>query len=109
MSTILRYLGTARRKGTDMPSILDRIIATKLREIEAARAATPETELERRAADLPPTRAFRDAIRRLGQITLIAEVKKASPSAGVIRADFDPVKIARTYEAHGAAAVSVLT
>ena len=92
-----------------MPTILDRIIETKLREVAAAKASTPEAELERRAADMPPARDFRAAIRRFGQITLIAEVKKASPSAGVIRADFDPVKIARTYEAHGAAAISVLT
>lgn len=91
------------------PTILDRIIATKLREVEAAKAAVPEAELERRIADRPPVRDFRNAIKRFGQITLIAEVKKASPSAGVIRADFDPVAIARTYEAHGAAAISVLT
>lgn len=92
-----------------MATILDRIVETKWREIAAARAAVPDAELERRAADLPPTRDFRAAVRRFAQITLIAEVKKASPSAGVIRADFDPVAIARTYEAHGAAAISVLT
>src|SRR5688500_14211584 len=92
-----------------MPTILDRIVETKLREIASAKVALSEAELERRVADLPPTRDFRAAIRRFGQITLIAEVKKASPSAGVIRADFDPVSIAKTYEAHGAAAVSVLT
>jgi indole-3-glycerol phosphate synthase len=91
------------------PTILDRIIETKLREVAAAKTAAPEAELERRIAKLPPTRSFRDAIRRLGQITLIAEVKKASPSAGVIRADFDPVAIAHAYESHGAAAISVLT
>src|SRR3954453_23993606 len=92
-----------------MPTILDRIVETKLREIASAKAALSETELERRVADLPPVRDFRAAIRRSGQITLIAEVKKASPSAGVIRPDFDPLKIATTYEAHGAAAISVLT
>lgn|SRR5579883_585880 len=92
-----------------MPTILDRIMETKWREIAAAKATLPETELERRIADLPPTRDFRAAIRRFGQITLIAEVKKASPSAGVIRADFNPVAIARIYETHGAAAISVLT
>lgn len=92
-----------------MPTILDRIIETKLREVAAAKTAVTEAELERRIAKLPPTRSFRDAIRRLGQITLIAEVKKASPSAGVIRADFDPVAIAHAYESHGAAAISVLT
>ncbi len=92
-----------------MPTILDRIVETKHREIAAAKAALPEAELERRAAEMTPARDFRSAIRRFNQITLIAEVKKASPSAGVIRADFDPVQIARTYESHGAAAISVLT
>jgi indole-3-glycerol phosphate synthase len=92
-----------------MPTILDRIVETKRREIAAARAAVPDAEMERRAAAAPPGRDFRGAIRKFGLITLIAEVKKASPSAGVIRADFDPVAIARTYEAHGAAAISVLT
>jgi indole-3-glycerol phosphate synthase len=92
-----------------MPSVLDRIVETKLREIDAARRAVPEVELERRAAGLPPARDFTRAIRRPGTLTLIAEVKKASPSAGVIRADFDPVAIAQTYESHGAAAISVLT
>lgn len=91
------------------PTILDRIVETKRREVATARAATPEVELERRAAGMEPARDFKSAIRRLGLITLIAEVKKASPSAGVIRADFDPVRIATTYEQHGAAAISVLT
>jgi indole-3-glycerol phosphate synthase len=90
-------------------TILDRIVETKVREIAAAKVTVPEAELQRRIADLPPTRDFRAAIRRFAQITLIAEVKKASPSAGVIRADFDPVRIATTYEAHGASAISVLT
>ena len=92
-----------------MPTILDKIIETKLREVAAAKVAVPEAELNRRVADMPPTRDFRSALRRFGQIALITEVKKASPSAGVIRADFDPVAIAHTYESHGAAAISVLT
>jgi len=92
-----------------MPNILDRITTTKRHEIEAAKRAMPAIELERRIAALPPTRNFSAAIRRFGWITVIAEVKKASPSAGVIRADFDPVAIARIYEAHDAAAISVLT
>ncbi|HYH68289.1 MAG TPA: indole-3-glycerol phosphate synthase TrpC [Urbifossiella sp.] len=92
-----------------MPTILDRIMETKRREIAAARAAVPDAELERRVADLPPARDFTSAVDRYGQVNVIAEVKKASPSAGVIRADFDPVAIATTYATHGAAAISVLT
>ncbi|QDU21608.1 indole-3-glycerol phosphate synthase TrpC [Urbifossiella limnaea] len=92
-----------------MPTILDRIMATKWREIKAAREAAPDAELEHRIADLPPARDFTGAVGRAGQVNVIAEVKKASPSAGVIRADFDAVTIASAYAAHGAAAISVLT
>jgi indole-3-glycerol phosphate synthase len=92
-----------------MPTILDRIVATKLREIDAARQVVSECELERRITALPPSRDFTTALAQSKTIAIVAEVKKASPSAGVIRADFDPVAIARTYEAHGAAAISVLT
>jgi indole-3-glycerol phosphate synthase len=90
-------------------TVLDRIVATKRREIASCREHTPEATLERRLADAPPVRDFFAAISQPGPIRLIAEVKKASPSAGVIRADFDPVAIAKTYERHGAACVSVLT
>jgi len=92
-----------------MPTILDRIMETKWTEVAAARAVVSDAELERRAADLQPTRDFTAAVGRSGQVNVIGEVKKASPSAGVIRADFDPVAIASTYAAHGAAAISVLT
>jgi len=92
-----------------MASILDTIVATKWQEIAAARARVSEADLERRLAGLPPTRDFTGALHRAGEIRVITEVKKASPSAGIIRADFDPVAIARTYHAHGAAAISVLT
>lgn len=92
-----------------MPTILDRIVETKRREIESARKTVTEAELERRVANLPAARDFTAAVGAPGEIRVIAEVKKASPSAGIIRADFDPVAIARTYEAHGAAAISVLT
>lgn len=92
-----------------MTTILDRIMDTKRREVAAARAALPDAALERRAADLPPARDFTAAVGRTGGVNVIAEVKKASPSAGVIRADFDPVAVARIYERHGAAAISVLT
>jgi indole-3-glycerol phosphate synthase len=92
-----------------MPNILDRIVETKLREIDSARRAIPGSELERRIENLPPTRDFAAALSPRAEVAIIAEVKKASPSAGVIRTDFEPVVIARTYERHGAAAISVLT
>ena len=92
-----------------MTNILDRIVANKLVEIASARESLPESRLEHLVAALPTTRDFAAALARPGEVAIIAEVKKASPSAGVIRADFDPVAIARTYEQHGAAAISVLT
>ena len=92
-----------------MPTILDKIVITKRAEIEQAKSARPEAELRARLADAPPVRGFFTPLAAGGPIKLIAEVKKASPSAGVIRADFDPVAIAKIYEAHGAACVSVLT
>ncbi|MBX3427264.1 MAG: indole-3-glycerol phosphate synthase TrpC [Pirellulales bacterium] len=90
-------------------TILDKIVAEKVREIAAARVQTPEDELERRLADAPPVRDFFAALAGPGPIKLIAEVKKASPSVGLIRADFDPVAIAQIYERHGASCLSVLT
>ncbi|QEL20305.1 indole-3-glycerol phosphate synthase TrpC [Limnoglobus roseus] len=92
-----------------MATILDRIVETKWQEIAAAKALLPAADLESRIADLPPTRDFVAALSRPGEVRIIAEVKKASPSAGVIRADFDPVRIATTYAEHGAACLSVLT
>ncbi len=92
-----------------MPTILDEIVARKWEEVAAEKAATSDAELERQAATRPPCRGFAAALRRPGEVAVIAEVKKASPSAGVIRPDFDPVAVARTYERHGAACLSVLT
>jgi indole-3-glycerol phosphate synthase len=94
---------------TPAPTILDRIVARKWQEVAAARAERPDAELEREVADRPPCRGFAAALRRPGEVRVIAEVKRASPSAGVIRADCDPAAVARTYEQHGAACVSVLT
>lgn len=92
-----------------MTKILDEMVATKRQEIAAARAARPESDLLAALADAPPVRDFLAALPVEGGIRLIAEVKKASPSKGVLRDDFQPVEIARIYERHGAAAISVLT
>ncbi len=90
---------------------LARILEWKRREMIEARYRVPFDEVRRHVRDLPPTRSFWQALQdRQGLGTrIIAEIKKASPSAGLIRADFDPVAIAMTYERHGAAAISVLT
>jgi indole-3-glycerol phosphate synthase len=92
-----------------MSTILERIVASKRRELTEARARVPAAELERRLAGARPVRDFRAALEVPGGVQVIAEVKKASPLAGVLRADFDPVAIARTYDRHGAACLSVLT
>ncbi|MCA9055602.1 MAG: indole-3-glycerol phosphate synthase TrpC [Planctomycetaceae bacterium] len=92
-----------------MSNVLDRIVIHKRSEIEAARAAISESELRARLPDAPPPRDFEGSLRRHHPLGLIAEVKKASPSAGLIREDFDPVAIARCYADHGAACISVLT
>jgi len=90
-------------------SILDEIVASKRREVAAGRKRMPLEELEAQAAEAPPIRDFRSALDGRGAIQLIAEVKKASPSVKVIREDFEPVAIARAYQQHGAACISVLT
>jgi indole-3-glycerol phosphate synthase len=92
-----------------MSTILDRIVTYKRVEITEARARLSDRELERRIASLPPVRDFRAALLAGPDIQVIAEVKKASPSQGVIRTDFDPLAIARVYEENGAACISVLT
>lgn len=92
-----------------MPTILDRIVATKREEIAAARRRVPERSLVKSLDSAPPVRSFFAPLAAGRQIKLIAEIKKASPSKGVIRADFDPVAIAGIYAAHGASCLSVLT
>ena len=92
-----------------MPTILDNIVAAKREEVARAKAERPESTLRRRLVDAPLARDFLAALSAGAPIRLIAEVKKASPSKGVIRHDFDPVAIAKTYQQHGASCISVLT
>ncbi len=90
-------------------TILDRIIVETRKTIEADLSHTPINALESMVRDLPPCRDFHAAIAAGDAVQLIAEVKRASPSAGLIREDFDPVEIARSYAESGAACISVLT
>ncbi len=95
-----------------MADILRRILETKRREIAIAQARMPLKEVQRLAKAAPPPRGFEAALRRRvaeGRPAVIAEIKRASPSMGLIRADFDPARIARSYAANGASCLSVLT
>lgn len=95
-----------------MANILDEIIAYKREEITAAKDREPLSVVEEKARAARPPRGFVEALQERharGGVALIAEIKKASPSKGVIRADFDPVQLARDYAAGGAACLSVLT
>jgi len=95
-----------------MSDILKKILAVKAQEVAAALAAKPLAQIRNEAAQAAPARDFVGAIRNkiaAGQPAVIAEIKKASPSKGVLRADFRPAEIAASYALHGAACLSVLT
>jgi len=93
-----------------MPDVLARIVADKKKEVAEAQRSVPIDQLKQHASEAAPPRNFFSAVTRpKGELRVIAEVKKASPSAGVIREDFDPVKIAKAYHEAGAAAISCLT
>jgi len=95
-----------------MNDVLERIVATKRDEVEALARARGEASLRRDARAAPPPRDFAGALRAkvaAGRPAVIAEIKRASPSRGVLREGFDPAAIASSYAAHGAAAMSVLT
>ena len=95
-----------------MANVLDRILTVKRREVEVARERVPLAELRQRALDALPPRGFEQALRAriaMGKPAIIAEIKRASPSKGVIRAGLDPAAVAASYEAHGATCLSVLT
>lgn len=91
--------------------ILDKILQSKIVEVKSRKAAQPMDELMRRTKDMPHALDFAGALKQnaIGLPAVIAEVKKASPSKGLIRSDFDPASIALAYESAGASAVSVLT
>ncbi len=89
--------------------ILDTIIAHKRKELQIEQEQVPLATLKSKLANLLPTKDFRSALAQSDNINLIAEVKKKSPSKGIIRKDFDPIHIAETYAENGAAAISVLT
>jgi len=95
-----------------MSDILNKILAVKAQEVAAAKAVKPLAAMRAEAEQAAPARDFTGAIRAkiaAGQSAVIAEIKKASPSKGVLRADFHPAEIAASYEKHGAACLSVLT
>ena len=98
-----------RLRGLALSTILDEIVAHKLSEIERAKDLVPLAQIEELCETAPLRPDFLKAIESSSGVSLIAEVKKASPSKGLIRADFDPVAIANAYAQNGATCISVLT
>ena len=96
----------------DQPDILKKILAHKSQEVDARKKKLSEADIKAKLGDCPPARGFELAIQKTisqGRPAVIAEIKKASPSKGVIRKDFHPAEIAKSYEQYGAACLSVLT
>lgn len=89
-------------------SVLENILQQKSREVKEAQSTLPLDELRKRIKDFPPTRSLKNSLRGTG-LAVIAEIKKASPSGGVLSNDFYPVQLARDFEQGGARALSVLT
>jgi indole-3-glycerol phosphate synthase len=97
---------------SDTPDILKKILARKVEEVDARKSVTGLEDLKKAAADAAPVRGFKASLQekiRTGQAAVIAEIKKASPSRGILREIFDPEQIAASYEKGGAACLSVLT
>ena len=94
---------------TSTPDLLEAIVAATRKSVDSRRTREPRAALETRARRTPQGDRFRDALVRVGRVNVIAECKRRSPSRGVLRANYDPVAIARGYEQAGAAAISVLT
>ena len=95
-----------------MSTVLAKILEAKRREVEEAKERVPRGQVERLAREAPPPRGFEKSLREkiaAGKPAVIAEIKRASPSRGLIRADLDPARIAASFEANGAACLSVLT
>ncbi len=111
MDEIRRWLtdGHPQLVTASADNVLTKIVAHKRGEVAAAKAARPQSELEARLRDAPPVRDFVASLAAAPFMGLIAEVKKASPSAGVIKAEFDPPAIAAAYQAAGAHCLSILT